>query len=122
MTALCSSYLFPSRTSSPGRLFRGDLQIIERGDGIGLCPQAHFARVLERVVDGLDFLVAVVVTSDLVSSDLHAQFVPFSRRNLEVGSGELTPATVHYVIEPVIVLQRVGANDVLVVRIFQAKN
>src|SRR6266567_8726571 len=72
----CTSLVLLSEgyTESFGRY----LQIIERGDGIRFCPQAHLARILERSVSGFDFLAAVVVTSNLVAHCFYTQFVPFT--------------------------------------------
>src|SRR5260370_29250272 len=122
MTALCSSCLFLSPNNAPSRSLRRNLQIIERGYGISLCPKAHFASIFECVVSGLNLFVAVVIAGDLVSRSLYTQFVPFPRGDLKVSSSELTAATVDYMIESVIILQGVGANDVIVVRIFQTEN
>src|ERR1700687_1673411 len=118
MTALCSSYLFLSCNNASYRSLHRNPQIIKRGYGISLCPKAHFARVLERVVSGFDFLAAVVIASDLIAHGLHPEFVPFSCGHLKVGSRELAASAVYHVIEPVIVLKGVCANDVVVVRIF----
>src|SRR6266568_3310594 len=101
---------------------RGGLQVVKICYGIRLRPQAHLASIFESVVCGLDFLVAVVVTSNLVSCSFHAQFVPFSRGDFQVCARELATAAVHYMIEPVIVLKGVGTNNVIVVRVFQTKN
>src|SRR5712691_8768324 len=122
MTALCSSYLFLSPNNAPSRSLRRNLQIIERGYGISLRPKAHFASIFECVVSGLNLFVAVVIAGDLVSLSLYTQFVPFPRGDLKVSSSELTATAFDYVVEPVIVLQSVGADDVIVVRIFQPEN
>src|SRR6266496_3579250 len=122
MRVLCSSYPSLSRKSSLVRSFCRDFQIVEVGDRISLGPKAHLAGTFEGVVTRLDFLEAVVIARNLVSRSLHAQFVPFSRRDLKIGSRELAAAAVDDVIEPVILLRSVGANDVVVVRILQTED
>ena len=112
----------PSRNNSPQNLLRSDLQVIERSYGISLCPKTDFAGIFERIVAGLNLLVAVVIAGDLVAHYLYAQFVPFSRGDFQIGSRELATPTVHHVIEALIVLQSVGADDVVVVWVYQAKN
>src|SRR6266851_5019268 len=109
---------FLSDNNSPWRSLRSDLQVVEMRDRVRFCPQPDLAGILERVVGGLDFLAAVVIASDLVAHGFHSQFMPFSRSHLEICSRELAPPTVYYVIEPIIILQGVCANDVVVVRIF----
>src|SRR5437879_9838206 len=121
MIALCSSYLLPSLQDSLHSLGH-DFQVVEIRDRIRLCPQARFPRVLKRIVGSLNLLVTVVVAGDLCSHCLHAQFMPFARRYLEVGASELTAPPIYHVTKPVVALESVRTNDVIVVRILEAKD
>src|SRR5713101_6690476 len=107
-----SSYPFLSRSNSRWRSLRCDFQVVEMRDRVRLCPEPDLTRILERAVSGLDYFVAVVVTSDLVAHGFHSELMPFSRRNFEIGTSELAAPAVYHVIEPVVVLQGVGAHDV----------
>src|SRR5713101_6860510 len=113
---------FLSDNNSPWRSLRSDLQVVEMRDRVRFCPQPDLACDLERVVGGVDFLAAVVVTSDLIANCFHPELMPFSRRNFEIGSSELAAPAVYHVIQPVIALKSVGAHDVIVVRVFQAED
>src|SRR5438034_7642359 len=97
--------------SSPGYY----LQIIEISNRIGLSPQTDLAGIFERVVRCFDLLRAVVVTNELVAHSLHAQLVPFAGRDLEIRSRELTAAAVNDVVQPVVILQGVRSDDVIVI-------
>src|SRR5262249_14480343 len=100
----------------------GDFQVIEVRYGISLCPKADFARVLESFIIGFDFLGAIKVTNEFVSCCFNAKLVPRSRRNFEVGAGDLNAAAVDHVVESVVVLQSVSPYDVIIVRILQTEN
>ena len=102
--------------------FRGDFQVVEVGHGVSFCPEADLACILERVIRGLDLFVAVVIAGDLAACDFNSQLVPLAGRDLQIRAGELAPSPIDHVIEPVVVLQGVGANDVVVVRIAKAED
>src|SRR5215813_4444982 len=105
-----------------GRSLCRDCQIIEVSYGIRLCPEADLAGFFESVVSSLDLLGAVKITGELVSREFHAKFVPGSGTDLEIGACELDTPAFHNVVEPVIIFERVGTNDVVIFGILQTKH
>src|SRR6266566_4218734 len=105
----------------PGLLSRYT-QIIEVRHRISFCPQSDLASIFERIVRCFDFLSAVVVTNDLVSDALHAQLMPFAGSDFEICACKLAAVSRDDVVEPVVILQSVGADDVIVVCVLQTKH
>src|SRR6266699_4008288 len=122
MTALCSSYLFLSRNNARSRSLRRNVQVIERGNGIGFCPKTYFARILQGVVGSFDLFGPVIVAREFVAHGLHAKLMPDTGRHLEVCSCKLAPSSIDNVVQAVIVLQSVGADDVVIIRLLQTKD
>src|SRR5215510_12208964 len=87
-------------------------EVAECGDRIGLRPQSHPTR-LEARVAVIEIQGAVEPGLDVVADRNHAKHVPLAERwCLHARARQLTaPAVV--VVEPEIVLESVGANDVV---------
>src|SRR5713101_2239165 len=66
------------------RLTSGVRKVIERGDRVGLGPDAHFPGVLELVVVPLDGLLAVEGDSEVSALKVDSQRVPLVRGDLHV--------------------------------------
>src|SRR5438128_10802047 len=92
-------------------------QVVELDDRVRLCPDAELPGVLERIVVLVDHLLAVEENLDVVADHLHRELVPGARGDLAVPAGELHAAALHGVVEVDIVFERVGAGDVVVVRV-----
>src|SRR5712692_9362847 len=106
----------------PLSLSRRDLQIVEVRQRISFCPQSDLTWIFERVVRRFDLLGAVVVTNDLVSDTFDAQLMPLPRSNFEIRTCKLTAVPRDNVIEPVVVLQCVGSDDVVVTCVLQSEH
>ena len=79
----------------------------------------ELARLAERMTQlmhdaqGIGLALAEALAyagSDLVLTERNA-------KHLEVGASELAAPPIHHVIKPIVVLQSIGANDVIVVRV-----
>src|SRR5216117_149625 len=87
-------------------------EVIEGRDGIGLRPQADAAG-LEPWVTVIEVQRAVEPRLDMIANSHDSDHVPLTeRRGLHAGSRELTTAPI-VVVEPEIVLERVGPHDVV---------
>src|SRR2546425_1250743 len=102
----------------PGR----DREVVEVDDTHGLGPQTELARLRERLVVGVDDLVAIEEYLEAVPVRLDRQVVPDATLHCAVPTGELDALAFHDVIEPDVVLERVGAGDVVVVRVLEAED
>src|SRR5258708_11245701 len=98
----------------PLSLFRRDLEIVEIGYRISLCPQSNLAGIFERVVRRFDLLGAVVVTNDFVSDTFNAQLVPLTGSHFEIRTCKLAAISLTDAEEPVVILHGVGADDIAV--------
>ncbi|TMA41172.1 MAG: hypothetical protein E6J82_13370 [Deltaproteobacteria bacterium] len=67
----------------------------------------------------VDHLRAVEEHLDVVADHLHRKVVPDTRSDLPVPSGEPDPATLDDVVQVHVVLEGVGARDVVVVLVLQ---
>src|SRR3954469_22509412 len=108
-----------SRISHGDLLFSHRGQIVELDDRVRLRPDAELPGILERGIVIIDHFLAVQEHLDVVAHHLHCQVVPYARGHLAVPARELHAAAVHGVVEVDVVLQRVGARDVIIVRVFQ---
>src|SRR5437660_1573086 len=95
-------------------------EIVELDDGVGLGPDAELSGVLEAVVVRVDHLVAVEEDLNVVADHLHRQLVPHAGGDLAVPAIEADAAPLDHVVEVDVVLERVGARDVVVVLVLQA--
>src|SRR6266849_10360803 len=94
-------------------------QVVELDDRVRLRPDAELPGVLERAVMVVDHFVAVEEYLDVVADHLHRELVPHARGDLAVPAGELHAAALHGVVEVDVVFERVGARDVVVVRVLE---
>src|SRR6266436_8158519 len=92
-------------------------QVIEIGYGVSRAPEADLARVFEGVVRRFDLFLAVVITDDFVADALDLELVPLPGGDLEVRARELPSAPFYNVVQAVVVLQGVCADDVIIVGI-----
>src|SRR5262249_44216173 len=92
--------------------YTANREVIERSDRIGLRPQPHSTRLEPRVVM-VEVQSAVEPGLDVVADRHDAHQVPLAERGgLHARARQLTaPAVV--VVKPEIVLESVGANDVV---------
>src|SRR5262245_22605249 len=100
MASLAASYYTANR------------EVVERGDRIGLCPQPH-PTGLEPRVAVIEIRGAVEPGLDVIAHGHHAHQVPLAKRGrLHARARQLPPPAV-VVVKPEIVLESVGANDVV---------
>src|SRR5207244_1141889 len=97
-------------------------EVVEVGDRVGLGPQADLAGLGEGLVLGIDDLLAVPVDLEVVPAGLGAQLVPGAAADGPVPACELAALALHHVIQAHVVLQGVGARDVVVVLVPVAKD
>src|SRR6202008_1427927 len=99
---------------------RAVTEIVEYGDAVGLGPYADRARAGDVRIVQLDVALAVERNSDVRADELDMQHVPGVRGNRGVDVLDRDAPAVLGVIERDVVLQRVGAGDVVVVPVFPA--
>src|SRR5262245_3851682 len=96
-------------------LLAAHLDVVEVGLGVGLAPQPDLARVLDGVVLGVQVLLAVEITLDVIARHFDLQRVPFAGGYLEAFLGfQLRALAGHHLVDAEVVLQRVHAGDVVV--------
>src|SRR5437588_3607830 len=95
-------------------------EIVELDDRICLRPHAELARVLEGIVVLVNHLRAVQEDLNVVPDHLHGEFVPHTRGDLAVPTGETDPAALDDVEQVHVVLEGIRARDVVVVLVLQA--
>src|SRR5262245_44326674 len=89
-----------------------DRQVIECRDRIGFGPQSHSPQ-LEACISVLEVTRPIEPGLGMVADRKDSHRVPLTERGrLHAGARELTPAPV-VVIEPEVVLERIGADDVV---------
>src|SRR5207248_1357478 len=92
-----------------------DLEIVEPGHAVGLGPHARQARILELIVVSLEENFAVEADLEVVALDAELERMPFPRGNFRIGSRELPAVAVDNLVQADVVLQRIGASDVIIV-------
>src|SRR5262245_44753363 len=97
-----------------------DHQVVELDHGVGLRPQAHASRVLERLVFRVQDLVAVEPDREVIASRLHLEDVPGVGRHLDVVVLEGPAPAVDGGVDREVVLVGVAPRDVVVVRVLVA--
>src|SRR5207247_10093936 len=97
-------------------------EVVEHSVGVGLGPHTDATGTTERAVVRVDPLRAVPVHLDMVSLELDPQLVPDARCDLPAPIGELDPASVLHVVEADVVLERVGARQIVVVLILVSEH
>src|SRR2546427_3156474 len=97
-------------------------QVIEIGDRIRLGPHTDLPRLRERRVMGVYHLVPVERHHEVVATRLDAELVPRPTRHLPAPSHDLPPAPVLHVIQVHVVLEGVGARQVVVVLVLIAEH
>src|SRR6266540_7145381 len=92
-------------------------QRVEVRDGVGLGPDAHLAGIPERVVLGVDDGLSFPEDLQAIPAGLDRERVPGLRSHLAARPLDLSAAPVHHAVQVDVVLERVGARDVVVVGI-----
>src|SRR5467141_4229430 len=92
-------------------------EVIKQRHAVRLGPHAHCARAGDVVVVHLDVGLAVEDNADPLARELHAQRVPGVAGNRRIDVFQRVAPSVRRVIERYVVLQRIGARDVVVVTV-----
>src|SRR5258708_9939699 len=89
-----------------------DRQIVERNNTVGFRPQPNLAGGKGPVV-GIDQGLAIEVADDVVPFGDHSQSMPLVGGDLHFRILELYPLSIHHSVETEIVLERVGADNIV---------
>src|SRR6266480_4047169 len=95
-------------------------EIVELSYTVRLSPDADFASVLKHVVIPLDGFLSIERDCEMIAAEVHTQSVPRSGRHFYIGSFLLCPFAFDRVVNRHVILEGVGARDVVVVRILQS--
>src|SRR5467141_1074511 len=95
-------------------------EVIKQRHAVRLGPHAHRARSSDMAVIGLDVRLAVEDYADLLSRELHAQRVPDVPGHRRIHVFDRVAPSVRRVVERYVVLERVGARNVVVVAVLPA--
>src|SRR5262249_43989491 len=95
-------------------------EAVEDGHAVRLGPHADRARAGDVRVVELDVALAVERDRDARAAELAAQDVPPSLRDRSVDVLDRVPATVLRVVDRHVVLERVGARDIVVIAVLPA--
>src|SRR5262249_36286776 len=95
-------------------LFSSKAEIIEQRYTVSLGPDTDGTGVSERVVASFDRYLAVESDFELVAREIHPQRVPLIGGNSHVYVFERPPTSLDGVIDRHVILQCVGAGDVVV--------
>src|SRR4029078_12714300 len=96
---------------------RHNFDLIETGPAVGFGPQRNLSGASKGLVAGTVQRLAVKGDGEPVTLGPQAKGMPFVRRYLDVGAFELFALALDHAIESDVILQRVGAHDVIVVSI-----
>lgn len=104
---------------TPGGLFLNFsyLQVIEIRKGVGFYPESYFSAVRERVVRDVEVLFPVVVALDTIALHLYRYRVPLSGRYVDLGAPQRFTVALDDFVDAEVVLQGIGARDVIVVSV-----
>src|ERR1700737_2909399 len=94
-----------------------DSEIVEMRDAVGLGPQRHAAGGRDRRIGRAVEALAVEEDFETAAACDKPQFLPFAGGPLGIGAGELAAPAAPPPIGAYIVLESVGAHDVVVVGI-----
>src|SRR6266850_6289394 len=94
-------------------------EVVERDHRVGLGPESELAGRRERGVVLVDDLPAVEKHLDMIADVLHGQLVPRAARDLAIPVAELTAPALDHSVQANVVLERVGARDVVVVCVLE---
>src|SRR4051794_5045759 len=95
---------------------RRDRDRVEMGDAVGLGPQRDFARGREGAVLGREQSLTFERNGETVAFGAQSEGMPLVRGNLEIGTLDLLPATLHNAVKADIVFESIGTDDVVIVR------
>src|SRR4051812_17306775 len=110
----------PGRPGRGGSLRRTVAEVVEGRHAVCLRPQADRARAADMDVLQVDVRLAIQRDADLRLRELDAQRMPHVARNRCIHVLKRVAPPVRRVIERDVVLERVGACDVVVVPVFPA--
>ena len=94
-------------------------EIVERCDAVGFGPDTDFAGVLKRVVVPFDCLLSIKRDCEMIPIEIDKQRVPLARCDVHVGSLLLGALAFDSVINRDVVLERIRASNVIIVRVLQ---
>src|SRR5439155_11094762 len=95
-------------------------EVVEQRHAVRFRPHADHSGVGEGVVVPLDGLLPVQRDGEMIAAEAHAQGVPLAGSDLHACSFLFRALAFDRVVDGYVVLQRVGAGDVVVVRVLGA--
>src|SRR5688500_3636947 len=101
-------------------LFRAEAEVVERGHAVGLGPKPDRARSLDVLVLNVDVGLAVQRNADARRREFNPQRVPHVPRDRRVDVPDRDAAATLRVVQRDVVLERVGAGNVVVVAVLPA--
>src|SRR6185295_16558283 len=96
---------------------RPDFDLIETRHAVGFGPERDPARAREGPVGRGEQRLAVERDGEPLAFGAETEPVPFAGRDLEVRTFELLAPAFEHAVEADVVLERIGAHDIIVVRI-----
>src|SRR5206468_5597220 len=97
-------------------------EIVELGDAVGFGPDTDFASVLECVVIPFERFLSVERDCEVIPAEIDTQSVPCAGCDFNIGSLFLGALASDCVVNRHVVFERVGARDVVVVRVLHSPN
>src|SRR5437867_10335616 len=97
-------------------------EIVELGDAVSLGPDTDFASVLECVVIPFNRFLSVERDCEAIPTEIDTQSVPCAGCDFNIGSLFLDALASDCVVNRHVVFERVGARDVVVVRVLHSPN
>jgi hypothetical protein len=94
-----------------------NLQAVEVRDSVSLRPEANFTRLAQRVVGHIEVQLVIQETTNAVTTLHDPDSVPLAGRHFHICCPELRPLALDDLVDAEVVLQRVHACDIVVVRI-----
>src|SRR6266849_1172799 len=97
-------------------------QVVEINDRIRFGPEADSPWIREGFVLRIDYFLVVKEDLEVVAFGFHRQVVPDAAGDLAIPPREFSPVPFHHVVEANVVLERVGADDVIIVRVLEPEH
>src|SRR6266850_3934906 len=92
-------------------------EVVEERHAVGLRPDADFARLSESLVLPFERGLAIEGDFEMIPLEVHAQSVPLVRGDFHFRAFLLSALAVDGVINRDVVFERVGARDIIIVRV-----
>jgi hypothetical protein len=93
-------------------------EVVERGNAVGFGPDADGTGPCNPLIVDLDVALAVERDPDVLAGELDAERVPLVAGYRGVDILDRVPATILRVVQRDVVLQRIGARNIVVVAVF----